>query len=94
MIRDAVVRVSADLNWNEPVSAVSRGLVLVTINGPAEAFDFLSNEWPARQGLIFEDARKAAMDALQGASRPADARSAFITACEDAGCLVRQIASR
>ena len=40
--------------WDSPVAAVSRDLALFTIGSPSEAFDFLCNEWPARQGSIFD----------------------------------------
>jgi hypothetical protein len=75
--------------WDSPVAAVSRDLALFTIGSPSEAFDFLCNEWPARQGSIFADARKLAVKAICGAVPADEARTAFVKACDDAGCLVR-----
>lgn len=87
-----MARVATDIDWPEPVSAVGRGLSLVTIHGPSEAFDFLSNEWPAYQGVFYATARTAAMRALDDEGFADEARNAFMIACEDAACLVRRVA--
>ena len=85
---EAMAAVAKDPLWEEPVSAVGRGLELFTIHSPGEALEFLISEWPARQGVFFAQARDAAAMAL-GDGCPVIAREAFVTACEDAACLVR-----
>ncbi len=84
-----MVRVANEPLWDEPVSVVGRGLSLLSISGPGEALDFLSSDWPAREGVFFAQAREAAASAL-GEGCPVIAREAFVAACEDAACLVRR----
>ncbi|MFN7025373.1 MAG: DUF982 domain-containing protein [Pseudorhizobium sp.] len=57
------------------------------MDGPADSFEFLTNEWPDQRGMAFAKARRAAMGAMAGTMSADDARNAFILACETAGCL-------
>lgn len=53
-----------------------------------EASRFLLNQWPMENGVAYDAARQACLDALEG-EVPADiARQAFIEACGEAGMYV------
>lgn len=84
-----MVKIDFSKSWAGSVSAVARDTSLQVISGPADAYDFLCNQWPGPRGPAFAKARRAAMGALTGGYPAEDARSAFIAACLQGDCLVR-----
>jgi hypothetical protein len=79
-----------DGTWGAAVSVTSRNTSIVTICGPAEAYDFLMHRWPGVKGAAFAKAKRAATTALTRRGTGAEARACFVAACLAADCLIRE----
>jgi hypothetical protein len=86
---DAATHVNFDAQWEMPVVAEASNTSIVTITGPAGAFEFLTTNWSHTRGPAHGKAKRAVMSAIAGRSSAEDARAAFVSACLAAGCLVQ-----
>ncbi|MCB5205475.1 DUF982 domain-containing protein [Neorhizobium sp. T786] len=57
------------------------------ITGPNDAFEALSNRWPAERGPHYKDAKRLCSIAIGGGLPPEVAREAFIAAALEAAVL-------
>jgi hypothetical protein len=73
--------------WNEPITIESRQIgKYLTINSTERAAHYMLEEWPREEsGEVFEAAKRAQLDALEGKGSVDYARSAFIAAAQEAG---------
>ena len=60
------------------------------ITSTEEASRFLLNQWPIENGVAYDAARQACLDAMEDKAAPDTARQAFIEACNEAGMYVVQ----
>ncbi|MCV3738219.1 DUF982 domain-containing protein [Rhizobium sp. TRM96647] len=71
--------------WTDPVRVHLQSGLTRTFSCIYDALDFLENEWPTRDGVLYERAIRQCREAL-GRSLPAPvAREAFAFACLEAG---------
>lgn len=69
--------------WNEPVEVSFPTTGSYKVAGPFEALAYLTDNWPAQQGLDFVKARSACRGALAGHRTVDDARIAFEAAAAE-----------
>lgn len=76
--------------WSRPVRFETSVGQYRIIASTEEASRFLLHQWPMQNGVAYDAARQACLDAMEG-EVPADiARQAFIEACGEAGMYVME----
>ncbi|TNM62934.1 DUF982 domain-containing protein [Aliirhizobium smilacinae] len=70
--------------WNKPVEISLPATGSHQVLGPFEALTYLTENWPAGQGLTFVKARSACRGALAGHKTVDEARIAFEAAASEA----------
>jgi hypothetical protein len=76
--------------WSMPVRFETGVGQYRIIASTEEASRYLLQQWPMENGVAYDAARQACLDAMEG-EFPADlARQAFIEACNEAGMYVMQ----
>ena len=88
MSDEAGTHTNYETQWTIPVTAEAKNTSIITVTGPTEAYEFLMSSWPSPHGAAYSKAKRAVMGAIAGKVDHEDARSAFVSACLAAGCLV------
>nr|WP_250809322.1 DUF982 domain-containing protein [Neorhizobium tomejilense] len=70
--------------WSKPVRLDLTNSGRLEVSSPFEALIYLTEDWPAHQGLRFVKARSACRGALAGHRSVEEARTEFEAAAEEA----------
>ncbi|WP_139790401.1 DUF982 domain-containing protein [Rhizobium rhizosphaerae] len=71
------------LLWSRPIALNFHGKQ-ADVNGPSEALDWMSRNWPDARGPCYVAARSLCRAAMSGRRSPEEAREMFLSAAEEA----------
>lgn len=71
------------LLWSRPIALHHQG-ARADVNGPSEALDWMSRNWPDARGPCYVAARSLCRAAMSGRRSPEEARDMFLSAAEEA----------